>query len=111
MSFKRVNGRLVEALKPVLKDGHQLAVLRPLTEEAARTAIEKAKALAAESSVDHEAFNRIVSDQEQMMFVGLLGPNATVLDPETNAQIDTCQPGDSFVRAEDLSKFERIADA
>lgn len=111
MSFKRVNGRLVEALQPVTKDGHRLAVLRPLTPEAAAEAVAKARALADSGSNDEDAFAKIVSDQEQMMFVGLLGPNATVLDPSSHEQIDSCRPGDSFIRAEDLAKFAQIADA
>lgn len=103
--YKRINGKLVKVGQLVVKDGHHLAVLRPLTEEAAAEAIAKACALADSGSDDTAAFNAILSDQERMIFVGLLGESGRILDPETQEIIEKVRPGDSFIKSEDLAVY------
>lgn len=109
--YKRINGKLVKVGRLVIKDGHHLAVLRPLTEAAAAEAIAKARALADSKSTDAEAFNAILSDQEHMTFVGLLGENGRVLDPETLEVIEKVKPGDSFIKKEDLAAYTPVPSA
>lgn len=106
MSFKRINGKLVktsDAKEPevVVRDGHRMAVLRPMTPEAAAEALRRAEGLVGKRDTDDE-FQKILSDQGKMTFVGLLGSNGRVLDPQTLSDLGPLVPGDSFVSYDDM---------
>lgn len=107
--FKVINGKLVKVGTLARKEGRVLAVLRPMTEEAAKTALAKAQALVGTSYDEAaEPFNAILADQGQMRYMGLLGTGAEILDPQTHAVLGKCAPGDSFIRWEDLGKFQVV---
>lgn len=111
MVFKRVNGKLVNEKKlgqVVMREGHRMAVTRPVSKEAAETAVVKAEALVAAEFSDQESFNRIWYEQvtgDGVLFMGLLGHGGRILDPRTLEDIGEIQRGDSFVSFEDLQKL------
>lgn len=109
--FRRVNGKLVKTRSKaeiLVKNGRQMAVLRPLTPEAAKAALDEALAMVGKPN-NQEAFNEIVSKQDQMIFAGLASTKARLLDPQTLEDIGPILPGDSFIAVDDLDKFERVA--
>ena len=107
--FKRVNGKLVAAPAPkedrpkvLIVDGSIMAILRPMTQEAADQAIAKALELARLESVDEPAFRDIIVGQEQMIFMGLASTDGRLLDPRTLEVVGPMIPGDSFVAYDQL---------
>lgn len=109
MTFRRVNGKLVkEAARVLVKDGRQMAVLRPVTPEAAQRALDEAKQMVAEKSDDQERFNAILSKQDRMIFMGLASTKGRVLDPKTLEDIGPMEPGDSFIAADDLGAWKKV---
>jgi hypothetical protein len=109
--FKRVNGKLVKvekAPKVLVKDGRQMAVLRPISPEAAKLALDKAKQMVTEKSDDQERFNAILSEQGTMIFAGFASTKGRLLDPKTLEDIGPIEPGDSFVAVDDLHNFKPV---
>jgi hypothetical protein len=106
--FKRIAGKLVpekKGPKVVIKDGHRLAVLRPVDPKVAERVLAEAEAQIGKG--DQAAFDAILNDGENRIFVGVLGHGARALDPETLADLGPLQPGDSFIKYDDLAKMER----
>lgn len=108
--FRRIKGKLVETAakkladspKVLVKDGYQLAILRPTSTASAQQSITEAEGMLGTS--DDGRFNQILQDRlsEGMVFVGLLSTNGRALDPQTLADLGPVKPGDSFVRYGDL---------
>jgi hypothetical protein len=113
--FRRVDGKLVKVPSRrkvlVYKEGHELAVLRPLTKEAAQASIDEARALVGQDDPDGSRFREILGNRGQMIFVGLLAKEGRVVDPQTLVDVGPAEPGDSFIRADDLSKFSKVETA
>lgn len=77
----------------LVKDGRQIAILRPKNARAAIKAAEKAKT--------KDELYAVMTNQEHS-FVGLAGDNGELLDPTTLRVIGRIQPGDSLVGWESL---------
>lgn len=90
------------------KDGHRLAVLRPVDPEVARAAIEKATALVGADSSDPRAFNEILNDGAERVYEGLATKDGRIADPATGLDRGELQPGDSFVPEYQLDELAKL---